>query len=353
MKLTKIVSGLVLTFATYVAQAEIPWTFQPLPDQPPIPENNPQTDAKIELGKQLFFDPRLSISGTHSCNSCHNLAAGGEDNRARPIGVYGRKGQRSTLTLWNAAYHTVYNWDGSTNTLEEQAQKHITDPNTMGMPDGYTVVGRIATIPGYQKQFETVFGEAGVTFVNIARALSSFERTLVTINSPFDRYLGGDENAISTQAKRGFEEFLNVRCASCHFWVNLAGPIPGLAFQQGEGFYELFPNYPDTDYEKRYKLADDIGRYYFSQIETDIRMWRVPSLRNIEITAPYFHNGSVKTLDEAVRVMAKTQLRRELTDEQVEDMVAFLRTLTGEFPKIELPHLPATPTRTAIAGHDN
>ena len=355
MKLKYIFSVLICFSMASVSQADIDYNmipFKPLPSQPPIPQDNPQTDAKISLGKQLFFDPRLSITGTHSCNSCHNLAAGGEDNRAQPIGVYGRKGIRSTLTVWNAAYHTIHNWDGSAKTLEEQAQRHILDANIMGMPDSNIVAARIAGIPGYQDQFKAIFKEEGVTLKTISKALASFQRTLVTNNSPFDQFLNGERMAISKQAKRGFEEFIDVRCASCHFWVNLAGPNPGLALQQGQGFYELFPNYPDTDDEKRYKLADDIGRYYYSQVKTDIRMWRVPSLRNIEITAPYFHNGAVKTLDEAVRVMAKTQLKRDLTQQQVDDIVAFLTTLTGEFPAIELPRLPATSKRTAVAGHD-
>ena len=355
MKLRNIITALSLGLIASMAQAGIDYTmipFKPLPPQPPIPQENPQTDAKIALGKQLFFDPRLSITGTHSCSSCHNLAAGGEDGRAQPIGVYGRKGTRGTLTLWNAAYHTIHNWDGSAKTLEEQAKAHILDANIMGMPDANTIEARIAAIPGYQEQFKAVFKEEDVTLNSISKALASFQRTLVTNNSPFDRFLSGERMAISKQAKRGFEEFIEVRCASCHFWVNLAGPHPGLALQQGQGFYELFPNYPDTDYEKRYKLADDIGRYYYSQDKTDIRMWRVPSLRNVEITAPYFHNGTVKTLDEAVRVMAKTQLKRDLSQQQVDDIVAFLKTLTGEFPAIELPRLPVTPKRTAVAGHD-
>ena len=356
MKLKHIFSALVISMLVTAVHADIDYTmipFKPLPAQPPIPQTNPQTEAKIALGKQLFFDPRLSISGTHSCNSCHNLAAGGEDGRAQPVGVYGRKGTRGTLTVWNAAYHTIHNWDGSAKTLEEQAQRHILDANIMGMPDANTVAARIEDIPGYQDQFNAIFKEEGVSLTTISKALASFQRTLVTNNSPFDRFLSGERMAISKQAKRGFEQFINVRCASCHFWVNLAGPHPGLALQQGQGFYELFPNYPNTDYEKRYKLADDIGRYYYSQIKTDIRMWRVPTLRNVEITAPYFHNGTVKTLDEAVRVMAKTQLKRELSQQQVEDIVAFLKTLTGEFPAIELPRLPATPKRTAVAGHDD
>jgi len=353
MKLRQLFAALVFGFTASLAQAEIPWTFQPLPAEPPIPADNPQTDAKITLGKQLFFDPRLSITGTHSCNSCHNLAAGGEDGRAQPVGVYGRKGRRSTLTIWNAAYHTIHNWDGSARTLEEQNQGHLLDPNIMGMPDARQLVDRFSSIPAYRAEFKTVFGKEGVSLENIARALASFERTLITHNSAFDRFLAGDKRAISTQAQHGFEDFIEVGCASCHFWVNLAGPQPGLAMQQGEGFYELFPNHPGTDYESRYHLADDIGRYDFSQVKTDIRMWRVPSLRNIEITAPYFHNGSVKTLAEAVQVMAKAQLKYELSQQQVDDIVAYLHTLTGRFPTITVPRLPETSNRTAVAGHDD
>jgi cytochrome c peroxidase len=355
MRLLQIFSGLVFIFATTLAQAkmDIPWTFQPLPAKPPIPADNPQTNAKIELGKQLFFDTRLSVTGTHSCNTCHNLAAGGEDGRAHPVGVYDRKGRRSTLPIWNAAYFTILNWDGSAKTLEEQTRYHILDPNVMGMPDSQQVADRFGSIEGYRNEFAKVFGKEGLTLDTISKALSSFVRTLVTPNSAFDRFLEGNRKAISEQAKRGFHDYIETGCASCHFWVNLAGPQPGLAMQQGEGFYELFPNHPGTDYEKRYGLADDIGRYDFSHIKTDIRMWRVPSLHNIELTAPYFHNGSVKTLDEAVRVMGKVQEWVDLTDQQVDDIVAFLRTLTGEFPTIEMPRLPATPGRTAVAGHDD
>jgi len=348
MRFRQIISLLIFSFTATLAQAEIPWAFQPLPEQPPIPEDNPQSDAKIELGKQLFFDPRLSLTGTHSCNSCHNLAAGGEDGLAQPVGVNGSKGRRSTLTLWNAAYHTVYNWDGSSKTLEKQVWQHILDKNVMAMPDSKTLLERLNDIDGYRLQFDSVFEGEGVTETTIAKAIASFERTLVTHNSPFDRFLNGDKQAISDYAQQGFEQFIEIRCASCHFWVNMAGPNPGLALQQGEGFYELFPNYPGTDYEKRYGLADDIGRYDFSRIKTDKRMWRVPSLRNVAITAPYFHNGAVKTLDEAVRVMAKTQLNRDLSGNEVTYLVEFLKTLTGEFPQIALPRLPATPKRTVM-----
>lgn len=354
MKLKVIAAAGVFLFSSGTLQAaDLSAVFKPLPAQPPIPANNPQTAEKIELGKQLFFDPRLSITGTHSCNSCHNLSGSGADGRTLPIGVYGRQGERHTLTLWNAAFHTVNNWDGSAKTLEEQAREHILDPKIMGMPDAHTLVSRIEDIPGYQTQFRKVFPRRGVTLATIAKALSSFERTLVTPDSAFDKYLRGDKKALSESAKRGFNTFVNVRCAACHFWVNLAGPIPGLALQQGEGFYELFPNYPGSDYEKRYGFADDLGRYHFSQDETDRRMWRMPSLRNIAITAPYFHNGAIKTLDQAIRVMAKTQLKRTLTEQQINDIVAFLNAQTGNFPEITLPRLPQTPARTSLAGHDH
>lgn len=322
---------------------------QPLPKQPPIPQDNPMTPAKVALGKQLYFDTRLSLAGTHSCNSCHNVMAGGDDGRAVSVGVNGKTGTRSAPTVWNAAFSTVLYRDGRARSLEEQVKSHLLSPTEMGMPDGQAVVARITAIPGYRSQFSKVFGgKEPVSYDNIAKAISSYERTLATPNSAYDHYLRGDKKALSSDAKRGLEEFQKVQCVSCHFWVNLAGPVPGLAFQMGEGFYELFPNYPGTEYEKRYQLADDIGRYNVTGIETDRRMWRVPGLRNVAVTAPYFHNGAVKTLEEAVRVMGKTQLNKDLTDQQVKDITAFLNSLTGEFPKQTLPRLPATPNSSVI-----
>ena len=347
MIIKKVFTLLIWILASGAAHALDP--FQPLPPQPPVPADNPMSDAKVELGQQLFFDPRLSISGTHACYTCHNVSAGGDDGRAVSEGVYGRKGHRNTMPIWNAAYHTVYNWDGGAKTLEQQFRIHVTDPVIMGMPDGAAVVARLAGIPGYLAAFGDVFPDTGLTFENIAKAIAAYERTLVTPNSAFDRYLQGDEAAISEQAKRGFQEFIDVQCASCHFWVNLAGPIPGIALQQGEGFYELFPNYPGTDVERRYRLADDLGRYHLTLSEIDRRKWRMPGLRNVAVTAPYFHNGSVATLEEAVRVMAITQLKRELSERQVADIVEFLQTLTGPFPPQTLPRLPPTPLRAAVS----
>jgi cytochrome c peroxidase len=324
--------------------------FQPLPPQPPIPADNPQTADKVRLGKQLFFDPRLAADGVTTCNSCHNLALGGDNDQAVSTGAGGGVGRRNPPTLWNVAFNTIYSWDGRATSLEALLAEHLLDPTAMGMPSEHSVTQRLTGIPGYRQQFAAVFSDtdAGVSYADITRALSAFLRTLVTVNSPFDRYLAGDKDAVTEQVLDGFNEYIEVGCASCHFWVNFAGPVPGLAFQMGEGFYELFPNHPGSEYEKRYALAEDIGRYQVTGIETDKRMWRVSTLRNIAVTAPYFHNGSVNSLEEAVRIMASVQLKVQLTERQVADMVTFLNSLTGEFPPIELPVLPATAGKTAL-----
>ncbi len=347
--LSLMAGGGLMMLVCMSAQAGTFNALQPLPKQPPIPQDNPVTPAKVALGKQLYFDARLSLTGTHSCNACHNVMAGGDDGRAVSVGVNGKTGTRSAPTVWNAAFSTVLYRDGRARSLEEQVKSHLLSPTEMGMPDEQAVVARIAAIPGYRSQFYKIFGgKEPVSYDNITKAISTYERTLVTPNSAYDHYLRGDKKALSPDAKRGLEAFQKVQCVSCHFWVNLAGPVPGLAFQMGEGFYELFPNYPGTEYEKRYQLADDLGRYNVTGIETDRRMWRVPSLRNVAVTAPYFHNGAVKTLEEAVRVMGKTQLNKDLTDQQVKDIAVFLNSLTGEFPKQTLPRLPATPNSSVI-----
>ena len=313
--------------------------FQPLPASPPIPVDNPQTGAKIALGKMLYFDRRLSVNGSLSCNSCHDLSHGGADFRALPVGATGIIGKRTASTLYNVAYETVFFRDGRAATLEEAIQSHLVDPTVMAMPSVDRVEATLADIGAYRQLFADDFAD-GLNYVNISRALASYIRSLRTPDSAFDRYLRGDKQALSVQAQRGFRTFIETGCASCHFWVNLSGPVPGLAFQQGEGFYELFPNHPGSAEEARYHLSDDLGRYNVTHIETDRRMWRVPVLRNVAVTAPYFHNGSVATLNEAIRIMAKTQLRVILDKADIEDIAAFLRSLTGTFPQITIPQLP-------------
>lgn len=317
-----------------------------LPARPNIPTDNPMSTAKIELGKQLFFDTRLSLDGTISCNSCHNLMTSGTDNRPVSIGVDGQKGGRSAPNVWNSAFMSVQFWDGRAASLEDQAKGPILNHVEMGMPSSAEAVQRIQSIPGYVKQFQAVFGEKEpVTYDNIAKAIAAYERTLLTPNSPFDRFIKGDKNALSAQAKRGMDLVEKTGCTTCHTGPNFAGP----AMPPGTGFYQKFPAYTDNTYATQYNLMADAGRYEATKNEADQHMWRVPTWRNVALTAPYFHNGSVGTLEEAVRVMTKTQLDKTLSNEQVSDIVAFLNSLTGEFPKQTLPQLPPTPDLTLTA----
>lgn len=319
--------------------------FEALPDTPPIPKDNPMSAAKVSLGKQLFFDPRLSIDGTVSCNSCHNLMGSGTDNRPNSVGVNGNHGGRSAPTVWNAAFLTTQFWDGRAPSLEEQAKGPILNPVEMGMPDKGDVLKRLNAIPGYVSQFKDVFGGSDpITYDNMAKAIAAFERTLLTPNSPFDRYQKGDKKAMSAQALKGMELVNSVGCTSCHNGVNFAGP----QLPMGQGFFQKFPTFP-SKYVEKYQLEKDMGRYEATHDDSDKHMWRVPTWRNVALTAPYFHNGSVKTLDEAVRVMAKSQLNKELSDDQVSAIVAFLHSLTGEFPELTMPRLPATVDNSLVS----
>lgn len=332
-------AGLALAAASILAHAEV---FRPLPDQPPIPADNPMTPEKIALGKQLFFDPRLSSDGTVSCNTCHNLMLGATDNRPTSVGVHGRVGGRKSPTLWNIGYMTSQFWDGRVPTLEEQAAGPFFNPGVMDMVDEERLADRIASIPGYRSQFDAVFGE--VSYANIAKALSAYQRTLNTPDSPFDRYLKGDEDALSSQALRGMALVREIGCTACHQGVNLAGPdLP-----MGEPFLQRFPTFTDNVYVDKYDLMADPGRAASTGRDEDRHMFRVPTWRNVALGAPYFHNGRVWTLDEAVRVMAATQLDLTLPENQVADIVAFLDSLTGEIPLQTLPRLPPTPGRSVM-----
>ncbi len=316
-----------------------------LPKSPPIPRDNPSTAAKVELGKQLYFDPRLSLTGTVSCNSCHNVMEAGEDDRPVATGVEGKKGGRSAPTVWNAAYLSVQFWDGRAKSLEEQAKGPMVNPVEMGMTDHSAVIKRISAIPGYKTQFTQVFGGADpVNIDNVAMAIAAYERTLITPNSPFDRYKAGDKKAMTEPAMRGMKLAESAGCVTCHSGPVFAGP----ALPEGQGFFMKFPTMMGTDYEKKYALTEDPGRYTVTKVEEDRHMWRVPQWRNVAVTAPYFHNGSVASLDEAVRVMGKTQLGRDFKPDEVADLVAFLGSLTGEFPQQTMPRLPVMPEKSAV-----
>ncbi|MCP5141332.1 MAG: c-type cytochrome [Chromatiales bacterium] len=313
-----------------------------LPETAPYPADNPPSAAKIELGKQLFFDPRFSATGTISCNSCHNLMAGGDDSRQTSMGVHGLTGPRNAPTVWNAAFHSVQFWDGRAKTLEDQAKGPVVAHVEMGMTDLDAAIARVRDIPGYVEQFAAVFGGAQpVTVDNAAKAVAAFERTLITPNSPYDRYVNGDTTALTEQQLRGMQAFADLGCVACHRGPAFNGPeMPG-----GVGFFISFP-FHDSPYVEEYGLRDEPGRYAVTGNEADRHKYRVPTLRNIALTAPYFHNGRVKTLEEAVRVMAPSQLHKRLSDAQVADVVAFLNALTGPFPELTLPRLPPTPGRS-------
>lgn len=325
-------AALCALLAAPAAQAFEP--FSPLPATPPVPADNPQTPARIALGRQLYFDPRLSVDGSVSCNSCHDLARGGTDGRSVSTGARGLAATRNTPTLWNVAYQTAYFWDGRARSLEDAIAEHLVAAGVMGQPDGKAVTASLRNVALYRERFRQAFnGWRPLNAGNAVCALAAYVRTLVTPNGPFDRALAGDVAALSDPARRGRTLFVEKGCAACHFWVNFSGPLPGLAIPMGEGFYELFPTFKGSRYDDQYRLLGaDMGRYHIDHREDHRYLWRVPTLRNVALTAPYFHNGSVATLEEAVRVMAKTQFDVEVNDTEVADIVSFLHSLSGEFP---------------------
>ncbi|MEW8693076.1 MAG: cytochrome-c peroxidase [Candidatus Thiodiazotropha endolucinida] len=325
-------------FITSHAMAATQW--QALPEKAPEPADNPTTPEKVELGKMLYFDTRLSSNGTVSCFSCHNVMEGGDDHRTTSIGVHGQAGGRNAPTVWNAAFHSVQFWDGRAASLEDQAKGPPANPIEMGMSNLDAVSDRIAKIPGYKLYFDKAFGKGdNINIDNIAKAIAAYERTLITPNSPYDRYVRGEKKAMTAEQVRGMKTFADAGCAACHSGANFNGPT----LPAGQGFYQKFPLNTDNDYVSKYGLMNDTGRMAATGKEEDKNMWRVPTLRNLAFTAPYMHTGSVKSLAEAVRVMSKTQLGKELAPQQVEDIVAFLGALNGEFPEQTMPRLPATP----------
>lgn len=314
--------------------------WQALAAKAPEPATNPGTPAKVMLGKMLYFDPRLSSTGTVSCFSCHNVMEGGDDHRPTSIGVHGQLGGRNAPTVWNAAFQSVQFWDGRAPDLEAQAKGPITNPIEMGMPKLDLAVDRIRRIGGYLPAFESAFGKGTkIDADTIAMAIAAYERTLITPDSPYDRFVKGDKSALNARQQRGMQVFADAGCTSCHSGANFSGPT----LPEGTGFFMKFPTYLDNVYVAKYHLLDDGGKAVQTGKAEDQNLWRVPTLRNLTYTAPYFHNGLVKSVPEAVRVMAATQLGKTLPEEQVGDIAAFLESLVGEFPEQTMPRLPPTP----------
>ncbi len=313
--------------------------FEPIGKPPTKITDNDITVAKIELGKQLYFDPRLSSSGLISCNTCHNLGLGGDDGLPVAIGHDWKKGPRNSPTVFNSVFNEAQFWDGRASDLKEQAKGPIQAGVEMNSTPEL-VVATLKSIPGYQEPFTKAFGKGDViTFDNVARAIEAFETTLVTPDSAFDRYLKGDQKALNEQQKRGLKTFIDQNCASCHNGVNLGG--------QGYFPFGLIEK-PET----RLLPPGDKGRFAVTNTEADDYVFRASPLRNIAITAPYFHTGQIRDLRDAVSVMATTQLGAKMNDKDIDDVVVFLQTLTGKKPAVSYPDLPPSTAKTPVPVND-
>jgi cytochrome c peroxidase len=286
----------------------------------------------VALGRALFFDRRISETGRHACVTCHDLTFSGEDNHAFSITPQGARSHHAVPTVWNSGALPALFWTGAARTLEEQAEGPLAE---MGLGDPESVVARVRAVPGYAAEFAALYPKAGVTLDNMTHALASFERTLVTTHSPYDRFLGGQRDAISVEAARGAARFDELGCTSCHAGKTL-GPTLAKPFA-------VFPRVATSPYAARHALSDDQGRQAVTGEESDAHVFRIAPLREVARTAPYFHNGSVTTLDEAVRTMASTQLDIELRDDDTRAIVAFLRSVSGDLPAVSLPSLPTLP----------
>jgi cytochrome c peroxidase len=288
--------------------------FSPLPDTMPGSEND--TPERIALGKKLYFEKRLSINDTQSCASCHLLDDGfaGVDNLPTSPGAKGEFGTRNSPTVLNAGWQDSQFWDGRAEDLVEQAKGPILNPIEMGMPDEQTVEKKIRGIAEYKDAFATAFpgSDPAISYQNIAEAIAAFERTLIT-PSRFDDFLKGDADALNKAEQRGLEAFIKIDCKTCHDGI-LVG---------GETYEPLGKEHP-------YENQTDQGMYTVTQDENDRMFFKVAPLRNVALTAPYFHDGKIATLDEAVRTMGKLQLDEELTDQQVSDITSFLKALTDK-----------------------
>lgn len=286
---------------------------QPLPDKMPGAEKD--TPALVKLGKELYFEKALSKNNSQSCNSCHRVdeKRGGVDNEATSPGAFGKRGGRNSPTTLNAGFQFAQFWDGRAADLPAQAKGPVLNPVEMAMADEAEVLSRLGGMKKYEEGFKAAFpGDAKpLTYDHMAQAIAAFERTLVT-HDRFDEFLKGNDRALNTAEQQGLKEFLTQGCTTCHY-----GPVIGGQVYQKIGLVKPFP-------------TDDKGRVEITKDEDDQFKFKVPMLRNIALTHPYFHKGQVATLDEAVKKMAWHQLGKELSEDQVKSLVAFLKTLTDK-----------------------
>lgn len=308
--------------------------FKPIPQQPPALDGNPTTPAKVALGKMLYFDPRLPAGHNISCNTCHRLSLAGVDMLETSIGHHWQQGPRNAPTVLNAVFNTAQFWDSRAADLKEQAGGPMANPVEMaGTPKH--LVEMLKGIPGYQEPFSKAFPKAKdpITLDNALSAIAVFEATLITPNAPFDQFLRGDTKALSAHEKEGLKLFMQKGCAACHNGINIGGgqyaPF-GVVEKPGA---ELLP-------------PDDKGRFDVTHSVSDEYVFKVPTLRNIAETPPYFHTGKSWDLRQAVGVMASAQLGTELSDKEIDQITAFLHSLSGERPEVTYPKLPPSAVGT-------
>lgn len=294
--------------------------FHPLPNVVDHPAG-PDTPEKVALGEKLFMDPQLSSDGTISCNSCHQLDKFGVDGTPTSTGVGGQLGTRNSPTVYNAALHNMQFWDGRAADVEEQAGMPVMNPVEMGIPTEAFLVKKLKGIADYPPLFSGAFPATKdpLTYANIREAIGAFERTLLT-PSRFDDFLKGDATVLTASETAGLRTFMEVGCTACHTGAALGGTMLQ-KFGVHADFRPLTGSSPD-----------DQGRKDVTGAEVDKDMFKVPGLRNITKTAPYFHDGRVAELDKAIRIMGTVQLGKELSDQQVSDLIAFLEVLTGVPP---------------------
>jgi len=306
--------------------------FAPLPASI-APKAAGPAEAQVSLGRMLYYDARLSKSQTVSCNSCHDLAKYGVDGEPTSKGTHGQRGDRNSPTVYNAAAHFAQFWDGRAEDVEAQAKGPVLNPVEMAMPDQRAVVAVLQSMPEYVAAFQKAFANEKdpVTFDNMALAIGVFERGLLT-PSRWDRFLNGDRAALTSDEQAGAHAFVSAGCSTCHAGALLGGNL-----------------YQKVGVMKPYPFTADAGRFQVTKTEGDRMFFKVPSLRNVGKTAPYFHNGKVGSLDLAVTEMAQYQLGRDLTPAETASIVRFLNALTGEIPTeyIQKPELPKSTAKTA------
>lgn len=315
----KLYAGLIVAAGTLCGVSAVS-AEEPIKPISPVKEINL---SQVELGKKLYFDPRLSKSGFISCNSCHNLSMGGTDNLKTSIGDHWQQGPINAPTVLNSSLNVAQFWDGRAADLKAQAGGPIANPGEMGFTHELAV-GVLASIPEYVVEFKQVFGTDKISIDDVTTAIAEFEKTLVTPNSRFDQWLLGDNDALTADEMSGYKLFKTSGCIACH-----NGEAAG-----GNSFQKMGVLEPYEAKGNAEGLSAVTGK------DADRFKFKVPTLRNVELTYPYFHDGEAETLTEAVDIMGRLQLGKKFTDEENAQVVAFLKTLTGEQPSFQLPILP-------------